>query len=88
MHVLDVLPGEAGSTTVSAALRGDGAVLSTSPPEVASEQPAWAEGWAAARLAARSRRDYKEADRIRDLLKAAGWEVRDNKDGTAEVRRI
>jgi cysteinyl-tRNA synthetase len=38
-------------------------------------------------MAARSRRDYREADRIRDQLAGAGWEVRDNKDGTVEVRK-
>jgi len=85
--VLDVLPSAFGGITVLPALRGEGTVLAATPPEVASDQPAWAEGWVAARLAAKGRRDYKEADRIRDLLKAAGWEVRDNKDGTVEVRR-
>jgi cysteinyl-tRNA synthetase len=49
---------------------------------------AWALGLAEGRKAAKSRRDYKEADRIRDELKAAGWEVRDNRDGTIEVRRV
>ncbi len=48
---------------------------------------AWAQGLAEARKAAKGRRDYKEADRIRDELNAAGWEVRDNRDGTVEVRR-
>jgi cysteinyl-tRNA synthetase len=81
-----VLPSALGGITVLPALPGEGAAIAATPPELASDQPAWAEGWAAARLAAKRRRDYKEADRIRDLLKAAGWEVRDNKDGTVEVR--
>jgi cysteinyl-tRNA synthetase len=34
---------------------------------------------------AKSARDYGEADRIRALLWAAGWEVRDNRDGSIEV---
>jgi cysteinyl-tRNA synthetase len=59
----------------------------TSPADPADQQ-AWAVDWAKSRLDAKRRRDYKEADRIRDLLKAAGWEVRDNKDGTVEVRRL
>ena len=66
--------------------------VETAPESVPPADPAavegWALAWAVARLAAKKRKDYKEADRVRDLLKAAGWEVRDNKDGTAEVRRI
>jgi cysteinyl-tRNA synthetase len=36
---------------------------------------------AAAREAARERRDYAEADRIREELRSRGWEVRDSPDG-------
>jgi cysteinyl-tRNA synthetase len=32
-------------------------------------------------------RDYAEADRIRNLLAATGFEVRDRKDGAVEVVR-
>jgi cysteinyl-tRNA synthetase len=32
--------------------------------------------------------DFAEADRIRELLRAAGWEVRDKQDGSVEVVRI
>jgi cysteinyl-tRNA synthetase len=62
--------------------------VSESPPTDPGLAEEWARQMANARRSAKSRRDYKEADRIRDLLKGAGWEVRDNKDGTAEVRRI
>jgi len=64
-----------------------GAVRSSLPPADFDQVEPWAQAWAEDRVAAKGRRDYKEADRIRDLLAAAGWEVRDRKDGTAEVRR-
>ncbi len=74
--ILDVLPAEPGLT------------LTPGGAETRMEQgEAWAQGLAEDRKAAKGRRDYKEADRIRDLLKAAGWEVRDGKDGSIEVRR-
>jgi cysteinyl-tRNA synthetase len=43
----------------------------------------------AERNAARARKDWKEADRIRDELLASGIQLKDNKDGTTswEVRR-
>lgn len=89
MAVLDVLPAASGAITVPApAMAGSGTVLHPSPPEDPAGAEAWALGWAKARLAAKGKRDFKEADRIRDLLKAAGFEVRDNRDGTAEVRKL
>jgi cysteinyl-tRNA synthetase len=71
-------------------------ILTPSGSEVTAEagtpvvlgSEAWALALANERKAAKVRRDYKEADRIRDLLKAAGWELRDNKDGSIEVRPI
>ena len=36
---------------------------------------------AEARERARAARDYVEADRLRDDIRAAGWEVRDGPDG-------
>ena len=50
-------------------------------------QRAWAVRWAVRRKDAKTARDFAEADRIRGLLKAAGWEVRDNRDGSIEVVR-
>ncbi len=38
------------------------------------------------REAARAGRDYAEADRLRDELRARGWEVRDSSDGPQLVR--
>jgi cysteinyl-tRNA synthetase len=49
------------------------------PPEVAE--------LAAAREAARARRDFAESDRLRDEIAALGWEVRDTADGHDLVRR-
>jgi len=94
--VPDVLPDAAASLVISLSgtvvgptpvLGGSLTVHSPTPPETPADQESWASGWTQARAEAKRRRDYREADRIRDLLKAAGWEVRDNKDGTVEVRR-
>jgi cysteinyl-tRNA synthetase len=61
---------------------------SVTPPtdQVAAED--WARRWAIARVQYKSARNYKEADRIRELLKDAGWEVRDKQGGSVEVVRI
>jgi len=61
--------------------------LPETPPGDKASQERWAEDWARQRLAAKSRRDFKAADRIRALLLAQGWEVRDRKDGAVEVVR-
>jgi cysteinyl-tRNA synthetase len=61
------------------------------PPEVPPVDPtdveAWALRWAAVRAAEKRARNFGEADRIRDLLRAAGWEIRDRRDGAIEVIR-
>ncbi|HEU5039551.1 MAG TPA: cysteine--tRNA ligase [Gemmatimonadales bacterium] len=64
----------------------DGPLSETAPDGAAAEE--WARAWAVRRKLAKSDRNYAEADRIRELLRAAGWEVRDNKDGSIEVIRI
>ena len=46
-----------------------------------AEAGAEAQGLVARREAARAARDYAEADRLRDELRALGWEVRDGKAG-------
>lgn len=83
--LLDVLP------TPTLVLRPSGSEVRAeagAPILVVDGSEEWASKLAMERKAAKARKDYKEADRIRDLLKAAGWEIRDNKDGTIEVRRI
>ena len=57
------------------------------PPPDAEAQEAWALRWAAVRLAEKRARNYAEADRIRELLRGAGWEIRDRRDGQIEVVR-
>lgn len=61
--------------------------LSEDQPESAEAQGEWALAWAGRRLTAKQTRNFAEADRIRGLLAEAGWDVRDNRDGTAEVQR-
>jgi cysteinyl-tRNA synthetase len=72
-------------------VRGEGTVsLPDTPPANSTEdiQRAWALQWALRRKEAKAKRDYSEADRIRGILRQAGWEVRDAKDGSVEVIRI
>lgn len=86
--VLQVLPGtrhfrlvaEPGNYEISTELPED-------QPKVASEAATWAQSWASRRVAAKAARDWAEADRIRDLLANAGWELRDARDGSVEVVR-
>jgi cysteinyl-tRNA synthetase len=83
-----VIDAHAGSGAIA---RDAGAAIVTpaaTPPtdQVAAEE--WARRWAVARVQYKSARNYKEADRIRDLLKSAGWEVRDKQGGSVEVVRI
>jgi cysteinyl-tRNA synthetase len=62
--------------------------LSETPPTEAGAVESWALAWARRRKEQKTARNYAEADRIRELLKAAGWEVRDKQDGSVEVVRI
>jgi len=74
-------------TAVEVEAPGEGE-LTESPPAGAEEtQRTWAIRWAVRRKDAKASRDFGEADRIRGVLKAAGWEVRDNRDGSIEVVR-
>ena len=75
--------------TISAAPAGPPGdeVLADVPPEGGDSQQTWAFAWARNRLDAKARRNFAEADRIRALLAAHGWEVRDRKDGTVDVVR-
>jgi cysteinyl-tRNA synthetase len=77
---------------VGAAVEVDGSpgvTLTDTPPNGTNEEAhrSWAIRWAVRRKDAKASRDYGEADRIRALLRGAGWEVRDNRDGSIEVVR-
>jgi cysteinyl-tRNA synthetase len=67
----------------------DAEPLPETPPADGNEpaQRAWAARWAVRRKEAKTARNFAEADRIRDVLKTGGWEVRDNRDGSIEVVR-
>jgi cysteinyl-tRNA synthetase len=80
-HEIRPLEGALATAGTVTGTLGDG------PPEGAVAQEAWARSLAQSRLAAKARRDFSEADRIRALLLSLGWEVRDRKDGTVEVFR-
>ena len=84
------ISGSGATTSAGLEIRGAGTVLLETPPADQSEesQRVWALQWAVRRKQVKSARDYAEADRIRELLRVAGWEVRDGRDGSVEVVRI
>jgi len=92
-EVLAVAP-EARTISVRAdgALVADEDGIPVRPPEVpppdAEGAERWARRWVEVRLAEKRRRNYREADRIRDLLRSHGFEVRDVKDGSVEIVRV
>ena len=75
-------------TGVEVASDGRGLDLADLPPSEEGQQRDWAQAWAVRRKRAKTERDFAEADRIRERLKAAGWEVRDARDGSVEVVKI
>ena len=82
--VLDVLPTGIIRLTGQSVADTD---LSDEPPVDREARAAWAVGWAGRRFRARLARNYAEADRIRSRLDAAGFEVRDTRDGVEVVAR-
>jgi cysteinyl-tRNA synthetase len=84
--VLDVFPDGSGRLSAARRLGGSAEEVGETVPEGPDDQDAWALAWAERRRAARLDRDFAEADRIRDLVSAAGYEIRDTKAGV-EVRR-
>ena len=84
--VLQVLPGQLGAALVAASGTVAGELSETPPAEVAAAE-AWAMAWAGRRLAAKKSKNFAESDRIRAILAQNGWEIRDNRDGTAGLVR-
>ena len=87
--VLDVLPTPTRRLEVGhdAAGLGGAAELPEVPPADPAAAETWAAAWAGRRRAAKAERNWPEADRIRDLLAVHGWQIRDRRDGVAEVVR-
>jgi cysteinyl-tRNA synthetase len=75
----------------SGAIASDAATAVVTPPVTPPSDPVaaqeWARRWATARAQYKSARNYAEADRIRALLGAHGFQVRDSRDGSIEVVR-
>ena len=85
--VLQVLPNpeRIGATRISATTGAESSWTEGYPVDPASQEM-WAGFWAGQRLAARQSRDFAESDRIRALLAAHGWEVRDTREGSSVKR--
>jgi cysteinyl-tRNA synthetase len=87
-EVLDVAPAARSVTVGTESAAQEDGVLTT-PPEVPPPDPTdaaeWARRWAVVRVAEKRRRSFAEADRIRELLRRHGFEVRDGKDGSIQI---
>jgi cysteinyl-tRNA synthetase len=91
--VFDPLPGASTAVRIEAVAARDGegetaGSLSADPPVDADQAAEWARSWASVRLAAKKQKNFAEADRIRAMLKQHGFEIRDAKDRSIEVRRV
>ncbi len=85
-EVLQLLPSQLGSARIETAVEGGGELNETPPTETAAAE-AWAMAWAGRRLDAKKSKNFAESDRIRAILAQNGWEIRDNRDGTAGLAR-
>lgn len=88
--VLDVLPARTYRRLLTVAELDepiDVAALATDAPGDPQVGERWAESWTRARRQAKKARNFASADEIRGRLDAAGFTVRDNKDGTVEIVR-
>ena len=83
-------PGDRGGLGPDGGAAQEDGVLTT-PPEVpppdAESSQVWARRWAEVLVAERRRRNFPEADRIRELLRKHGFEVRYGKDGSIQIVR-
>jgi cysteinyl-tRNA synthetase len=79
---------EAHSATARVEAGGVEAItLAEAPPNDSGEAEKWAGQWASNRAKAKKVKDFAEADRIRDLLSTAGFEVRDTPQGLEIIKR-
>ena len=76
-----------GPAVVAAWARFTGTLDAQASVEMANSRLEWAEQLKTQREEAKKRRDFAAADRIRDELRQAGFEIRDNKDGSSSVQR-
>lgn len=67
------------------AVDADPTALAEVPPSEPTGRLSWATRWAARRVEAKRRRDFPAADGIRARIVAAGFEIRDRRDGSAEL---
>jgi cysteinyl-tRNA synthetase len=91
--VLDVMPGQSslvgrvgGHGDVGGVVVAADSHASEIPPADPGSADAWALAWATRRREAKLARNYAEADRIREMLRAAGYDVRDGRSGVEIVR--
>ena len=76
---------QARTEVAATALDSDPARLSDDAPADPGAGLGWATRWAARRAQAKRTRDFATADQIRGRLKIAGFELRDRRDGSAEL---
>jgi cysteinyl-tRNA synthetase len=81
-HQVDAARRQLAEWGVSVEFGVGGLTFLSRDPEIVSQQNAWIEEMIRARKEARSRKDWKESDRIRDELAAKGILLKDSKDGT------
>lgn len=76
---------QARAEIAASALDADPAALGDQVPEDPAARLGWASRWSARRATAKRSRDFALADQIRVRLKEAGFELRDRRDGSAEL---
>jgi cysteinyl-tRNA synthetase len=76
---------QARAEIASTAVDSDKSELTAAAPADAAARLPWATRWAARRAVAKRSRDFAEADRIRAQLTGQQFELRDRRDGSAEL---
>jgi cysteinyl-tRNA synthetase len=92
--VLDIAPAAETQTITpdQVTVAEEDGVLTTPPEVPPAGDPKgewdWACRWAIVRAVEKRRKNFRESDRIRDLLRRHGFEVRDAKDGSIQITRV